>query len=243
MSRVVIISQARMGSTRMPAKVLKTIQGRSLLDYQAARLKRSRSADAICFAIPDTAENDVLYDVAKALGVDVCRGSERNVLSRYAACARTMKADIVVRVTSDCPFIAPELIDRTVEAFRRSPAADYAYMDLSSCARGFDTEVFSSAVLYQAADKAKTPHELEHVTPFIYAQPVMFTLLAVQSGVSSLDGGRFCVDTKEDFALAAALIEHFGNQIDMQSADSLMRFVESRPALMALNANVAQKMA
>ncbi len=242
MSRVVIISQARMGSTRMPAKVLKTIEGCSLLDYHAARLKRSRSADAICFGIPDTAENDVLDDAAKALGVDVCRGSEHDVLARYAACARTMKADIVVRVTSDCPFVAPELIDRTVEAFRRSPAADYAYMDLSSCARGFDVEVFSSAVLYDAADKARTPHELEHVTPFIYNHPDMFTLVAVESGVSPLDSGRFCVDTTEDFAFATALIEHFGNQIAMQSADSSMRFVESRPALMALNANVSQTM-
>ena len=242
MKRVVLISQARLGSSRLPEKVLKPLLGRSMIARQYDRLMRAKSLDQVCFAIPDTDDNDKLRDHLHAMGASVSRGPEMDALSRFAICAREQDADIVVRVTSDCPFIAPELIDQTVNAFLDADV-DYAYMDLSSCARGFDTEVFSAKVLYEAEREATSNADREHVTSFIYTHPERFRLLGVKNMSKALENGRLCVDTLDDFLMAEAIIKAFGDAgIAEASADQIMRFVEGHDEVRAMNAHVEQKL-
>ncbi len=242
MTRVVVISQARLGSQRLAGKVLMEINGRSLLDIHFSRLKHAETVSDIFFAIPEGAADEPLAKHIQSLGGNVCRGSENDVLERFVHCARASRADIVVRVTADCPFIAPEIVDQTVRSFMSTPSTDYAYMDLSTCSRGFDVEVFSAEALYRAGSEAVLPYEREHVTPYLYQHPDIFNILPVMYSCKGLENGRLCVDTTEDFKLASAVASHFGENISTATADQIMRYLESSQDVLNLNNGVAQKL-
>lgn len=165
--RVVAIIQARMGSTRLPEKVLLKIAGYPMLEHVVNRTKMAASLDSVVVATSTEPQDDAIANYCDETSVTCFRGSESDVLDRYYEGARAVGADTIVRITADCPLIAPEVIDRVVRRYRES-SADYATNILYyTYPDGLDVEVFSYGALERAWESAKTNYEREHVTPYI----------------------------------------------------------------------------
>jgi spore coat polysaccharide biosynthesis protein SpsF (cytidylyltransferase family) len=167
-SRVVGILQARVGSTRLPGKVLLPAVGTPLIVHMIQRVRRAATLSALWLATSASPENDPLAALGSELGVPVFRGSEDDVLSRFAEIAERASADVVVRLTGDCPLHDPGVIDEVVRHFLRADA-DYVSNSLvPTYPDGLDVEVFSRTALDRAHREAQTPLQREHVTPYIH---------------------------------------------------------------------------
>ncbi|WP_269714108.1 glycosyltransferase family protein [Caulobacter sp. NIBR2454] len=234
----VAITQARMTSERLPGKILLPLAGAPLLARHLARLARARSLDRVVVASPTGSVSDPIRELCAGLGFTVIDGPEEDVLARFMNAARATQADIIVRVTSDCPFIDPELVDLVI-ARRAEANADYATLDAPGVyPRGLDVEVFTRAALEAVGAEAVGRHDREHVTPFIRNQPDRFSTLRVAAEGAGGDY-RLCVDTAADLALARTLYEHFGG--DDFSWRDVVAILDARPDWAALNADVIQK--
>lgn len=241
--KVAIISQARMTSTRLPGKVMKTILGKTLIGLQVERLRRVRNADCIVVATTTNASDDALAEhCRKDLGVAVFRGDENDVLARYHGAAKEIGADVVVRVTSDCPVIDPEVSAALIGRFLESRSdCDYLSNTLDrTYPRGMDTEVMSFAVLDIAFREARKPYEREHVTPFLYGHPERFR---IQQFTRETDDSihRWTVDTPEDFELVKRIVESLYPQNASFSLEDILKLLRQHPDWARINAHVEQK--
>jgi spore coat polysaccharide biosynthesis protein SpsF len=238
--RVVAIVQARMGSSRLPGKVLRDLCGASMLARGIERLRRARSLAGIVIATSTEPEDDAVVAEAKRLDVGVFRGSAHDVLSRYHGAARAAQADAVVRVTSDCPLIDPEVVDLVVQLL--SPTIDYASNThgVRSYPRGLDCEAFHADTLDRMARMADSAAAREHVTVFIREQPDLFRTAQLVADVDDSDL-RWTVDTEADLALVTMLYERYQLATQPVSYRTLAESVRREPALMAINAHVEQK--
>jgi spore coat polysaccharide biosynthesis protein SpsF len=228
-----------MGSTRLPGKVLQDIAGKTMLERVVERLRQARLVDEVVIATTDRAADDVIVEECRRRDVRVCRGDESDVLDRYYRAAQTAKAEVVVRVTSDCPLIDAEITDRTIAAFLES-RPDYAANTLKrTYPRGLDTEVMSVDALTRAWQSARNAYERTHVTPYIYEHADEFRLLSV-TGDADYSGHRWTVDTPEDLELIRAIYTRFENQARF-SWREVLAVLEREPALMDLNRSIMQK--
>jgi spore coat polysaccharide biosynthesis protein SpsF len=231
-----------MTSSRLPGKVLMPLLGRPMLGQQLDRLRRCRSLDAIMIATTDRPTDDPVVAFCEREGVPSHRGSEHDVLSRFAGAAQQASADVVLRATADCPLIDPGVVDACVERFL-DPSSSFDYV--SNCIvrtfpRGMDTEVFTRAALDAANREATDPSDREHVTPFLYRHPERFQL---GSYTRDTDESRYrlTVDTQADFDLIDAIFrELLGHGRPMELLD-ILALLRARPDLVALNAHVEQK--
>ncbi|MBK1837113.1 glycosyltransferase family protein [Azospirillum sp. YIM B02556] len=207
--RIVAISQARMTSTRLPGKVLLPAAGRPLLAHHLERLSRTPGLDGVMLATTVNATDDPVVECAQGLGFAVFRGDEQDVLGRFAGAAALAGADLVVRVTADCPLIDPALVGRLIAAFRGGPPLDYLSIDSTRFPRGLDAEIFPRRLLDEAAADAADPAEREHVTPYIYNRPDRFRLGSPLVPETPVDpaGQRWCVDEPADYALVRRMLE------------------------------------
>jgi len=166
-SQIVAVIQARMTSTRLPGKVLMDIAGKPALELMLSRVSKAKTLDRIVIATTSNATDDPVADLCRRLGVGVFRGSEVDVLERYLGAALEARATTVVRLTADCPFADPAVIDGAVDFFRGG------YWDYAGNANrrtfpdGLDVEVFSATALGRAAREARHPFAREHVTPYL----------------------------------------------------------------------------
>ena len=173
------------------------------------------------------------------LKVEYFRGSENDVLDRYYRAARAGAAGVVVRITSDCPVIDPQLVDETIEVFQQQ-RGDYASNVFPrTYPRGLDTEVFTTAALEQAWRDAHEPYQREHVTPYFYQHPELFRLASMHGQVD-YSQYRWTLDTAEDLELLRAIYAHFSNQDDF-SWREVIQLMEREPELAELNSHVIQK--
>jgi len=204
----VIIVQARMTSTRLPGKVLKTIAGRPMLSYQLERLRQVQNADQLVIATTTNKADEAIVALCVAEGVACTRGSEHDVLSRYHEAATRFRATTVVRVTSDCPLLDPGIVDAAITSFFEPPGYyDYASnMIEPTYPYGMSVEVMSAHALHEAHLEATDPQEREHVTPFIYWRSDRFRVksLTMQPNLSN---HRWTVDTPEDFLLVSRILD------------------------------------
>ncbi len=239
--KVVAIIQARMGSTRFPGKVLKDIEGETMLARVVNRLRRTFLINETLVATTDGAADDVIVAECRKASVPVCRGDENDVLERYYRAAQLSKAEAVVRITSDCPLIDPEVTDETIAAFLKD-RPDYACNTLTrSYPRGLDTEVMSVAALSRASQEARKPHEREHVTPYIYENPAKFKILPVTGNVDH-SSHRWTVDTPEDLEFVRAIYARLKDKENGAfSWRDVLALLEREPALLELNRSVKQK--
>lgn len=238
--RVLCITQARMGSSRLPGKVLREVLDRPLLHYHIERLRKARSIDELVVATSTEAGDDAIEAFCAAAGVACFRGSEHDVLDRFYQCAGGIDANIIIRVTSDCPLIDPAIIDLAVAAFRASPETDYLRSDPARYPRGMDTEIFSRAALEAAWAEAKDPVEREHVTPFLYRNPDRFGLDTFAEADAEGAEFRLCVDEENDFRLAGVILEAiYPDNPDFGWRD-LVAFLRGNPDMAAINADVRQ---
>lgn len=241
--RTVAIVQARMGSTRLPGKVLADIAGKPMLVRVVERLRRAATIDEIVIATTTATADDVLVDFCARRGYTYYAGSEHDVLGRYYHASLHLAAEVIVRVTADCPLIDPLVVDRTVKAFHAAaPEIDYASNVLPprSFPRGLDVEVFSATALARVETLDRDPASREHVTPHFYRHPESFRLLRVPADFDASEH-RWTVDTPEDLELARRIHSHFGDGVFnwMQALES----VRQHPEWSALNRHVVQRAA
>lgn len=234
--------QARMGSTRLPGKVLKKVLGKPLLLYQIERLRRVALATNIVIATTSLPQDQVIVDLCKQHHIPVFCGSEEDVLNRYYLAAKQVNADVVVRVTADCPLIDPEVVNKII-AFYLNHFPRYQYVSNTldrTFPRGMDTEVFSFKALEQAFTDSKRPEEREHVTPYIYQNPQLFNLANVAYESNQSDH-RWTVDTQEDFDLISAIITALYPTHPNFSMEDVLDLLKARPDWIKINAHVRQK--
>jgi spore coat polysaccharide biosynthesis protein SpsF len=237
--RTVAIIQARMGSTRLPGKVLKDLCGKTALERVIERVQGATRLDDLVVATTTLGEDDVIEKVCGEMNVACFRGSKDDVLDRYYQAAHANKADSVVRITSDCPVIDPALVDQTIELLQQE-GADFAATDVpGTIPRGNDVEAFTIVAFARCASEANKPHEREHVTPYFYAHPERFRLATLTSELDCLQY-RWTLDTLDDYDLLREIYKEFANQpaFGWREIVDLMR---RRPELMQWNAGVIQK--
>jgi spore coat polysaccharide biosynthesis protein SpsF len=236
---VVAIIQARMGSTRLPGKVLMDLGGKTVLARVVDRLRRATRVKEIVVATTDSAADEAIVQECHQLEVLTFRGSELDVLDRYHEAARVFAARAVVRITSDCPVIDPELVDETVRMFH-DQRADYASNSLMpSYPRGLDTEVFTTVALERAWREAREPYQREHVTPYFYEHPELFNVISLRSRIDYCQY-RWTLDTAADLTLLRKIYARFGSQNDFDWRQAV-RLMEREPELAELNSHVVQK--
>ncbi|MEO5589676.1 MAG: glycosyltransferase family protein [Gemmatimonadaceae bacterium] len=238
--KTVAIVQARLGSTRLPGKVLADIGGRTTLERVLDRIHRCSRVDEIIVATSLLDRDDAVAAEAKRLGVKVYQGSEDDVLERFRGAARAMDATVCIRFTADCPLIDPGVSDGIIEAFFADPALDYVSNKIpQSFPRGLDTEVFSRAVLEIAADEAVEEYERVHVTPYFYRNPDRFRVLGIVSEVNRADW-RWTLDTPDDLEFIRAIYSRLSDKPDFTWLD-VVSIIDREPALAGINAHVQQK--
>jgi spore coat polysaccharide biosynthesis protein SpsF len=241
--KTLIVIQARMTSTRLPGKILKPVLGKTLLEYQLERLARVNNADGLVIATTTNETDQPIVDLCNALAVPVSRGSEADVLSRYYEAAMAHQADVVVRVTSDCPLIDTAVVSEII-GFYLAHADEYDYVSNTldrTYPRGLDTEVFSFKLLEQAHREAIQPDEREHVTPFIYRNPQRYRLHQVKQSVDH-SAERWTVDTPEDFELIRRILEALYPQNPTFGQADVLALLDVHRDWRALNATIEQKM-
>jgi len=238
---VVCITQARMGSTRLPAKVMREIRGKPLLWWHLTRLQRAHRVDRIVVATTAGAEADPIVALAEGLGIAVFRGDEHDVLARFAGAAEMAGAETVVRVTSDCPLIDPALIDAVIEFYGSlQPETRYASLDVSRYPRGLDVEVFARGALDEAMAEAHDPADREHVTPYLWRRPERFGLRQLSHGIEA-GHYRLCVDEAADLDLVTRLISYLAPLNAHFGWRHCVEALEAHPEWAAINGSVAQK--
>ena len=211
MPNVVAIIQARLGSTRLPEKVLRKIIDRPMLEHVVERTQRSKNIDSVVVATTDQPADQRIVNLCKLNGWNVFTGSENDVLQRYWQCATEQEADYVVRITSDCPLISPEIIDKVVQTSLESEV-DYTcnFHPQRKFPRGLDVECFPFDVLERVHQAATEPNLREHVTLMIYCRPDLFKVKGISCPLD-LSDWRWTVDTADDLQMTRKIFEHFGN--------------------------------
>jgi len=238
--KVVVIIQARTGSTRLPGKVLKKIKDKMILDYVIDRLRLCKNIDDIVLATTTNKQDNVLEEYAKNKDIKYYRGSEEDVLNRYYEAAKKYDADIIVRITSDCPLIDFEIVDRVIKKHIDSKADYTSNVIKRTFPRGFDTEVFNFNVLEDTNNNADKNYHKEHVTEYMTEHPEKYKLINVEAeGKIKRPDIRITVDTLEDLELIKRILFNF-DSINFTAAD-IIDFLEKNPKLLEINKNVTQR--
>ena len=234
----VAVIQARMGSTRLPGKVMREIAGRLMINYVVGRARRIPSVDEVIVATSMLDREAPLVEHLEEKEVPVVRGPEEDVLARYVKAMQTHKADAVVRLTGDCPLLMPEVSERVIQAFRKGDCV-YASNTLErTYPRGLDTEVLSPDALQRADAEATEAADREHVTRYIWRQPDRFSLCSVTADQDRSDL-RWTVDEEADLELVRKIYGKLGGK-DFGYHD-VLQLLETHPEWTNINRGVKQK--
>jgi len=232
---VVVIIQARMGSSRLQGKVLKEILGKPMLWHLINRLKRSKLIDKIIIATTDKERDKPILKLAQELGIDSFAGSEEDVLDRYYQAAKKYNADTVVRITADCPLIDPELVDKVIGHYLENiDRLDYAHSGIGYPDGIVETEVFSFIALEKAWREARLASEREHVTAYIWKNPQLFRTDTVENE-EDLSHMRLVVDDERDFQLVTEIFKNLYREDEIFHLKDILGFLSKKPELLELN--------
>lgn len=242
---IIALVQARMGSTRLPGKVLMPIMGKPMIWYVVERLKRVAHVDKVVIATSEKNSNDVIRDLCKQYDIDCFSGSENDVLDRFYKAAKEYQADIVIRITADCPLLDPSLIGDMLEEFIRTQRYDYFSVACGAGAStekfnghrypdGLDAEIFKFSILQSAWEEATLPLEREHVTPFIWQNPERFKLGNKQSTID-YSMMRWTVDNREDFEVVESIYNELYPKKKTFGLGDIIEFLSTHPELQEKN--------
>jgi spore coat polysaccharide biosynthesis protein SpsF len=238
MSRVVIVIQARIGSERLPGKVLKElVPGKTLISALLDRLRLCKKANHLLVATSDTVRDDVLSKHVERIGIDVFRGDEHDVLSRFVGAAQRSKADVIVRICADSPLIDAEVIDAAIDQYL-SHLKDIDFLTNmlpETFPYGMAVEVLSADVLTRLAQLACLDSDREHVTSYVYRTQQDFRILnlAAESDFSHL---RFAVDYPEDFDFVQRVYSVLYKENAQFNWKAVVNLVNSQPDILSINA-------
>lgn len=242
--KIVAIVQARMGSERLPGKIMLDLGGKTVLEHVIARVGQSKLIDEIVIATTIKSDDDIIAKQVEMLGMKYYKGSEEDVLSRYYYAAKENNADIIIRITSDCPLIDPEIIDKIIKFYKEH---EYEYeivanasSDLSkrTFPRGLDVEIFSFEQLEIAFTKADEKYQREHVTPYIYENAKKIYYYKNNVDYSKY---RWTLDTEEDFELISKVYDELYKGTHNFYLEDIIELFERKPELFEINAHVEQK--
>jgi spore coat polysaccharide biosynthesis protein SpsF len=239
-TKVTAIIQARMGATRLPGKVLEDIAGQPMLARVVNRTCRAKTLNSVVIATTTQPADDVIVRLCGDQGWPFFRGSEEDVLDRYYQAALASQVDAIARITSDCPLIEPEIIDKVVSEFLSSYLeVDYVSNTLvRTFPRGLDVEVMSFAALEKAWREDSNPSWREHVTSYIWRHPEKFKIRNVAND-TDYSYMRWCVDTSEDLAFVRKVYDCFQN--DAFTWRQVLRLLKKHPEWLEINQHVRQK--
>jgi len=209
--KIVALVQARMGSTRLPGKVLKPIVNKPMIELLLTRLSQSNELDEIVVAASEEVQNDKLQSVVESLGYQCTRGSEKDVLNRFYESAKLLKADVVVRITGDCPLVDSGLIDKCIQGYKNSKVDYFSNVDPASYPDGLDIEVMSFASIERANNETDSEFDREHVTPYIRNSDSFSK--SSMTHIEDLSNQRWSVDEPEDLVVVTNIFEHFSPNI------------------------------
>lgn len=240
--KTVAIIQARMGSTRLPGKIMMELKGKTVLNHVIERVQLSREIDEIIVATTILEEDNIVEVEAKRYGAKVFRGSSENVLDRYYQAAISSNADHIIRITSDCPLIDPIILNELVQKYNESNCEIATNVGKKiedrTFPRGLDAEIFSFQTLQQAYEKAFFAYQREHVTPYIYEHSSKVKLVKNSIDYSMY---RWTLDTPEDFELISEIYErlYFGKH-DFYLSD-IVNIFKQEETLNTINMHIQQK--
>jgi len=235
MTKTVVIIQARMNSSRLPGKVLRDLGGRTVLAHVIERCKAIKNADVICCAVPESTESDPVAAEAEKNGATVFRGSEEDVLSRYYEAAKMLSADVVLRVTSDCPLIDPGICASVIQLLE-TKGVDFSTNNAPpTWPHGLDCEAMTFACLGRAHQEVTDPQERQHVTLFIRRHPnVRRTNLSGPGG--PLLSHRWTLDYSEDLDFLRALFNVLPVKPKLPNYEQILDTLNAHPEISAINA-------
>ncbi|MDP6475598.1 MAG: glycosyltransferase family protein [Alphaproteobacteria bacterium] len=234
MGRTVAIVQARMGSTRLPGKILLPLAAQSVLGHVLTRCAAIAGVDDVCCATTDLAEDDVVAAEAARHGAAAYRGPAEDVLARYAGAAQELEADVVLRVTSDCPAIDPAICGALLDLRKRTGAGYAANNMPPSWPHGLDCEAFTRAALNAADANAARSFEREHVSPWMReAAEIARANLAAPPGLPGTT--RWTLDYPEDYAFLKALFRHLPGGAEGHAMAAVLGVLADHPEIAEIN--------
>lgn len=237
------IIEARMGSTRLPGKVLLPLGGKPVLERLIERVSMAKYLDDIVVATSSKENDDPIVELCEKLGVNVYRGSENDVMARVLGAAQNSSTDIICELMGDSPFTDPVLIDLAIAA-HLAGKYDYTsnFLFENILPMGFAVQVFSTSLLDDVAKLTQDPIDRVHVSCFIYHNPKMFRLQAAPVNPQLAGPGiRLCLDTNEDYQLITKVFQELHEENEYLPAYEIIRYVRERPDLLKINASVRQK--
>jgi len=234
----VAIVQARMGSSRLPGKTMADILGKPILWHLINRLRYSQLLDKIVIATTDNTKDETILELARKSGIDSYAGSEDDVLDRYYQAAKKYNAEVVVRITADCPLIDAHVVDKVINRFLEG---DYDYATnilIRTYPDGLDVEVMSFSALEKAWREDRNPAWREHVTPYIMRHPEKFKIHNI-TNEKDYSYMRWTVDTIEDLTFVRKIYDHFQN--DNFNWQEVLHLLEMHPEWLKINQHIRQK--
>lgn len=236
---IAAIVQARMGSTRLPGKVLMELAGKPVLWHIITRLQHASLLDLICVATTCEQEDDEIEAVCRSWGIPVCRGSRDDVLSRYYTCAKQIgmqagRANYIARITADCPLVDPAIVNHLAEKMAQGKYDYGSNVDPPSFPDGLDVEIFSFDALETAAREACLPSDREHVTPFIRKNKAFLKYNYART--LDISGLRLTLDTADDFRMITLIYDALYRESEIIPVSDVLEFLHARPDIPAINA-------
>jgi len=231
---IIVIIQARMGSTRLPGKILKPILGKPMLALMLERIKKATKPNGMIVATTDKSKDNATANLAEKYGVKIFRGSEKDVLDRFYRTAQETNADTIVRLTGDCPLHDPHVIDEVIERFF-SKQCDYTSTP-QNYPEGLDAEVFSFRALEIAWKNGKLPSEREHVSPYIKNHPELFIIDEQwRRGIEDNSSMHWSVDTEADFNFVTKVFEKLYPKNQSFHKEDVLQLLREHPELLEIN--------
>ncbi len=235
--KIVALVQARMGSTRLPNKVMKPIGGIPMIELLLKRLSKSKELNQIVIATSVDNRNQPLVDHVRKLGYQCEQGSENDVLDRFVQAAQAHQADVVVRITGDCPLVDPELVDECIRQFLAAGVDYFSNINPPIYPDGLDIEVFTFKALEQASQETDKPYDHEHVTPYLRESGKFKT--ASKRHEEDLSVLRWTVDELEDFVVIEEVFRHFYPCTDF-TWEEVLDLQRQQPDLFSDNQNITR---
>jgi glutamate-1-semialdehyde 2,1-aminomutase len=237
--KIVAIVQARMGSTRLPNKVMKPINGVPMIELLLMRLSKTKEIGQILVATSTDPRNIPMAEHVRSLGYACETGSENDVLDRYVQAAEAHSADVVVRITGDCPLVDPQLVDDCIRKFKVNGRDYFSNIAPPSYPDGLDIEVVTLAALQRARRESDKAYDHEHVTPYV-RESGLFSVASVQNDVD-LSERRWTVDDPEDFEVITKVFHHFAPNVHF-GWRQVLELQRTQPELFLANQNIKRNM-
>jgi len=232
------IIQARTGSSRLPGKVLMKLDNElTVLEYVVNQLSFCKLIDKIIIATTDFEEDDTIEQLARKLQVDCFRGNSEDVLDRYYNCAKKFEVKNILRITSDCPLIDPEIVDKVIEKYLSEEYDYVSNTEIRTFPIGTDAEVFSFYLLEKSWKNASLPSEREHVTPYIRNKKIECKIGNLEN-TTKQDHFRLTLDRIEDLKLIKKIIEKISNRPILMK--DVLDVFSKQPELIKINENIPQ---